>query len=62
MPFRIPPVAWAMVAATLVNVIIFDLLVLRADNAGLREVGIACAIGIPVGMALLYGFDRYTSR
>ena len=62
MPFRNPSVAWAMLAATLVNVVIFDLLVIRADNAGLREVVTAGVIGIAAGVAILYAFDRYTSR
>jgi hypothetical protein len=62
MPFRIPSVVWAMLAATLVNVVIFDLLVLRAENAGLGEVVTAGVIGIAAGVAILYAFDRYTRR
>jgi hypothetical protein len=62
MPFRVPSVVWAMLAATLANVVIFDLLVVRAENAGLREVVTAGAIGIAVGVAILYAVDRYTHR
>ncbi len=62
MRFRTPPVVWAMLIATLVNVVIFDFIVLRAENAGLREVVIAAAIGIAAGVAVLYLFDRYIHR
>jgi hypothetical protein len=61
-PFRIPSVAWAMLAATLVNVVIFDLLVIRADNAGLGKVVTAGVIGIAAGVATRYAFHRYTTR
>jgi hypothetical protein len=51
-----------MLAATAVNVVIFDLLVLRADDAGLPEVLAAGAIGIAAGLAILYAFDRFGRR
>lgn len=62
MRFRIPPVAWAMLIATLINVVIFDILVLKADDAGLREVVTAGGIGIAAGLAVLFLFDRYIHR
>ncbi len=62
MRFRIPPVVWAMLVATLVNVVIFDVIVLRAEGSGLKEVVTAGAIGIAAGVAVLFLFDRFIHR
>jgi len=62
MRFRPPPGVWAMLVATLVNVIIFDLLVLRAENTGLPRIILAGGIGIAAGVATLYLIDQYSRR
>ena len=46
------PMLWAALAAILANVIIFDLLVLGED-AGLREIIIAGALGLTAAVAIL---------
>jgi hypothetical protein len=62
MRFRTAPVVWALLAAIIVNIVVFDLLVLDADDPGLGDLIIAGAIGIAVGVAILYAVDRYTHR
>jgi hypothetical protein len=54
MRFRTAPVVWALLAAIIVNIVVFDLLVLDADDPGLGDLIIAGALGMTSGLLVFY--------
>jgi hypothetical protein len=62
MRFRTAPVVWALLAAIIVNIVVFDLLVLDADDPGLGDLIIAGAIGMASGLLVFYAASWLIQR